>query len=138
MRQNYAEYAELCEAVMSTSDKIQSVAVINKLGRPVEKMSRPGSSEMFPDKNSELLYMQCVLQVSMGRDFDDRYGPINYHVLERANAVMLTFPIDDHVVFLAASKSAGPISLAKKVSSIINQSIKDSMTVKESEMLVDA
>ena len=101
-------------------------------------MSRPGSSEMFPDKISELLYMQCVLQVSMGRDFDDRYGPINYHVLERANAVMLTFPIDDHVVFLAASKSAGPISLAKKVSSIINQSIKDSMTVKESEMLVDA
>jgi hypothetical protein len=97
------------------------VTAINKLGRPVDRSSRQKHIKQFPDKTSEVLFMQCVLEISMGRDFDEQYGPINYHMSERANATMLTFPIDDHVILVTASKNVGPISLAKKIANIISE-----------------
>lgn len=123
MKSDYLEFETLCNKIINASSKIQSVAVINKLGRPVERVSRNKNSE-FSTKTSEMLFMQCVLQVSMGRDFDEHYGPINYYISERANATMLTFPVEDHVVFLTTSRNASPISLARKVAGIISDSAK--------------
>lgn len=110
----------LCDDILEANSNIQSVAAINKLGRPVKRSSRPGYSKQFPDKTGEVLFMQCVLEISMGKDFDEQYGPINYHMSERANVTMLTFPIDDHVILVTASKNVSPISLAKKIASIIH------------------
>jgi hypothetical protein len=115
------EFDRLCDSILEVSNNIQSVAAINKLGRPVDKSSRPRYIKQFPDKKSEILFMQCVLEISMGRDFDDQYGPINYHVSERANITMLTFPIEDHVILVTASKNVSPISLAKKIVSVISE-----------------
>lgn len=115
------EFDLLCNHILEVNNNIQSVAAINKLGRPVDRSSRPKYNKQFPDKTSEILFMQCVLEISMGRDFDDQYGPINYHVSERANITMLTFPIEDHVILVTASKNVSPISLAKKIVSIIKE-----------------
>ena len=115
------EFDRLCDSILEVNSNIQSVAAINKLGRPVDRSSRQEHIKQFPDKTSEVLFMQCVLEISMGRDFDEQYGPINYHMSERANATMITFPIDDHVILVTASKNVSPISLAKKISNIINE-----------------
>jgi hypothetical protein len=69
---------------------------------------------------SEMFFMQCVLQVSMGRDFDEQYGPINYYISERDNLTMLTFPIDDHIILVTVNKNVSPISLARKIVNTIN------------------
>jgi hypothetical protein len=114
------EFDRLCDSILEINNNIQSVVVINKLGKPVSRSARPRYAKQFPDK-SEILFMQCVLEISMGRDFDDQYGPINYHVSERANITMLTFPIDDHVIVITTNKNIGPISLAKKIVSITSQ-----------------
>ncbi len=124
MRVDYAECKSLCDVILNASGKIQSVAILNKMGRPIEKSTRPGYANQFPDKTSEMLFMQCVLQVSMGRDLDEQYGPINYYVSERASVTMLTFPVGDDVIFLTASKNVSPIALAKKVASVISDSTK--------------
>jgi hypothetical protein len=65
--------------------------------------------------------MSCVLQVSMGRDFDENYGPINYHMSERANLTMITFPLDGNVVLVTINKNTSPISLARKTVDLINE-----------------
>ncbi len=118
--QRNPEFDRLCDSIIEINNNIQSVVVINKLGRPVSRSASPRYAKQFPDK-SEVLFMQCVLEISMGRDFDDQYGPINYHVSERTNITMLTFPIDDHVIVITINKNVSPISLAKKISSIICQ-----------------
>jgi len=64
--------------------------------------------------------MQCVLQISMGKEYDSEYGPINYHLLERENLTMITFPMRDHVILVAAKKDTSPISLARKIVTTIN------------------
>jgi hypothetical protein len=114
----------LCNSILSTNKNIQSVILINKQGRPVEKISRSQFTTKFQDNMSEMFFMQCVLQVSMGRDFDECYGPINYHISERTNLVMLSFPLDDHVLLVIVNKNVSPISLARKIANMVNESQK--------------
>ncbi len=120
-QQCISEFDALCNNILGVNNNIQYVAILNKFGRAVEKSSRPKYAEQLPDKISEMLFMQCVLEISMGRDFEEQYGSINYHMSERANVTMLTFPIEDHVILVAANKNASPILLAKKIVSILSE-----------------
>ncbi|MDE1829770.1 MAG: hypothetical protein KGI25_05560 [Thaumarchaeota archaeon] len=64
----------LCGSILAVDKNIQSVAVINNKGRVMEKIAKPMFAERFPDHLNELFCMHYVLQVSMGRDFDENYG----------------------------------------------------------------
>lgn len=109
---------------MSLNKNIQSVTVINRFGRSVEELKRDGFLLEIPETSTEMLLMQCVLQISMGRDFDEQYGPISYHVSERENMTMMTFPMDEHIVLVITKKNLSPISLARKISGVLtNQRI---------------
>lgn len=116
----YADLDELCGTILDTSKHIQRVTIINNQGRAVEETSRIKSGNQPSAYTNEMLLMQCVLQVSMGRDFDEQYGPVNYHISERSNLAMLTFPMDEHVILVTANKNVGPISLARKISSLLS------------------
>jgi hypothetical protein len=116
------EYVEmLCHSIFSIDKSIKSVAVINEKGRIVEKILKPAFAEQFPDHLSELFCMSCVLQVSMGRDFDENYGPINYHMSERRNLTMMTFPLDENVILVTTNKNISPVSLARNIVDLINE-----------------
>jgi len=114
------KFDELCNSIMSINKSIQSVAIINKLGRPVEKITRDDSLKQLSPAKDEMFFMQCVLEISMGKDYDSEYGPINYHLSERGNLTMITFPMRDYVVLVTTNKNTSPISLAKKIVTIIN------------------
>ncbi|MBI3639519.1 MAG: hypothetical protein HY223_04300 [Thaumarchaeota archaeon] len=111
---------ELCNSILRISKNIQSVAIINKLGRPIEKVTRDDGLKQLPQPKEEMFFMQCVLEISMGKDYDSEYGPINYHLSERENLTMITFPMRDHVVLVTTKKDTVPISLAKKIVTTIN------------------
>jgi UDP-glucose 6-dehydrogenase len=104
---------------LNINKNIQSVTIINKFGRALEKAYRPNHEKQFSDDMDKMLYMQCVLQVSLGTDFDEQFGAINYHISERANLTMLTFPFSQDVILVIANKKTSPISLARKISSLI-------------------
>lgn len=110
----------MCDTILKLNKSIQSVAVINNRGRVMEKISRPQFAKQFPDHLNELFCMSCVLQVSMGRDFDENYGPINYHISERANLTMITFLLDENVILITTDKSTSPITLSRKIVYTIN------------------
>jgi hypothetical protein len=111
---------ELCNSIMRINKSVQSVAIINKLGRPVEKINRDENLKELPHSKNEMFFMQCVLEISMGREFDSEYGPINYHLSERGNLTMITFPMRDNVILVTTKKDTSPISLAKKIVTTIN------------------
>lgn len=115
----YYNLDELCSSILEINKNIQSVAIINKLGRAIEKTSRPKYAEQFSDTMDEMLFMHCVLQVSLGTDFDEQFGIINYHISERTNLTLLTFPIGQDVILVTINKKTSPITLARKISSLI-------------------
>ncbi len=85
----------------------------------MEKISRSRFDRQFPDHLNEFFCMSCVLQISIGKDFDENYGPINYHISERSNLTIITFPLDENVVLIIANKNTSPITLARKAINII-------------------
>lgn len=114
---------KLCRSIISSNKNIQAVAIINKQGRVVEKTSRKTFNDQFPDSVGETFFMQCVLQVSIGKDFDDHYGQINYYVSERKNLTTLTLPLDDYVILVTMNKNVSPITLARKIAGIIDATV---------------
>ena len=111
---------DMCNSIIRINKNIQSVVIINKLGRPIEKVTRDDGLKQLPQPKEEMFLMQCVLEISMGKDYDSEYGPINYHLSERENLTMITFPMRDHVVLVTTKKDTIPISLAKKIVTTIN------------------
>ena len=109
---------KLCETVLNLNKNITSVAIINKHGR-AEASSQRNSNERFPIHISELFLMHCILEISIGRDFDEQYGPINYYISERPNLMLFTFPYYDGAVIVSINKNVYPISIAEEIAILL-------------------
>jgi len=107
----------LCKAVLGCNTSIQEVEIITKSGVVLEKFpsqratgNRTGAGNNRP----------CLLEISLGDEFDDLYGPIQYH-FSHGNASTFTFPFGNYLVVVTATKSMGPISLATKIARVITR-----------------
>ena len=123
---SYVILESLCDSILRVSKSIQSVAVINNHGKVLEKISRTKFTRKFPNHLNEFFCMNCVLQISMGKDFDENYGPINYYISERSNLTIITFPLDENVVLITTNKNISSVTLARKCTSIIQNYVKPS------------
>jgi hypothetical protein len=115
------ELGSLCNTVLGVNENIQSVSVINKKGRAVERVTRGGTEMPLPEKEKEMLLMQCALIISMGRDFDEPLGEIGYVHVERKNLSLFSFPFDDYIVLVTSKTAIYSISLAKKIATAIRK-----------------
>ncbi len=118
---NTPEFDELCDNILDINNNIQSVSVINKHGRPVERKTSDECSSQVTEQKIEMFFMQCVLTISMGRDFDTEFGEIGYVHVDRKNLSMFSFPIFDHIVLVTSKAAMSPITLAKKISTVIKK-----------------
>ncbi|HEV2193226.1 MAG TPA: hypothetical protein VGR54_06380 [Nitrosopumilaceae archaeon] len=108
----------LCESILYSSGSIQSVAVINKNGRAVEEKARD-DSDLLPDKKNEMYFMQCALQISMARDFDEEFGPVSFTITERENSKFVSIPSFSHIILAKMKKGTDQTTLLNKVKKII-------------------
>lgn len=124
MMSSCLSFESLCDSILKLNKSIQSVAIINNRGRVIEKISRFKFVKQFPNHLNEMFCMSCVLQVSMGRDFDENYGPINYYISERTHLTMITFPLDENILLMTIDKNTSPIMLSRSIIHLIDDSIK--------------
>jgi len=115
------EFDELCNNILGINDNIQSVCVINKHGRAVERKTSDEIKSQVTEQKIEMFFMQCVLTISMGRDFDTEFGEIGYVHVDRKNLSMFSFPVFDHIVLVTSKAAMSPIRLAKKISTVIKE-----------------
>jgi hypothetical protein len=108
----------LCDSILQISNNIQSVAVINKRGRAIEKKTR-NADVPLPDQKSEIYFMQCSLQLSMARDFDEEFGPINYMVTERENSKFVLIPSFSNIILAKTKKNIRQTPLINKIKEAI-------------------
>ena len=73
------------------------------------------------EQENEMLLMQTVITISMGRDFDEPLGEIGYVHVERKNLSLFSFPIGDYIVLVTSKATVGSISLARKVATAIRK-----------------
>lgn len=121
MAESLFELGKLCDTILAINKKIQSTAIINKNGRAIEQKVRDGTVQQMPCRKNEMLLMQCALTISMGKDFDEDYGPVGYAIIDRENTSMFSFPVDELIILVTSKKDISPISLAKKITGVIQE-----------------
>ncbi len=115
------EFDKLCDTILGINNNIQSVSIINKHGRPVEYKVQGITGVQTSEQKNEMFFMQCALTISMGRDFDEDFGEIGYIHTNRKNLSMFSFPLFDNIILVTSKAATGPISLARKISTIIKR-----------------
>ncbi|HWY33309.1 MAG TPA: hypothetical protein VNX68_01605 [Nitrosopumilaceae archaeon] len=108
----------LCESILYASENIQSVVVINKNGRPVEEKARD-DSDLLSDKKNEMYFMQCALQMSMAKDFDEEFGPVSFTITERENSKFVSIPSFSHIILAKMKRGMDQAALLNKIKKII-------------------
>jgi len=106
---------KLCKSILDSNENIRSVEIIGKLGTTLEKLG--------PEKTMKLSsgsYNECLLDIALGKEFGEFYGPIRYH-FSKDKSVMFSFPFDENIVFVTTTKNTSPIWLATKIARIINK-----------------
>ena len=115
------EFDGLCNSILDINTNIQTVSVINKHGRAIARKTNDDADPQVTGQKIEMFFMQCVLTISMGRDFDEEFGEIGYVHIDRKNLSMFSFPVLDHIVLVTSKAAISPISLAKKISDTIKR-----------------
>lgn len=110
---------DLCNSILCTSENIQSVAVINKNGRAIEKKARGNTEPLMSDHKNEIYFMQCALQISMSRDLDEEFGPVSYTVTERENSKFVSIPSFPHIILAKMKKGIDHTALINKIKKAI-------------------
>ena len=114
-----ATLENLCKSILYTSENIQSVAVINKNGRAIEEKARDDSDLLMSDKKNEMYFMQCALQISMARDFDEEFGPVSFTITERENSKFVSIPSFSHIILAKIKKGIDNTVLINKIKKVI-------------------
>ena len=95
-------------------DRIRFVGVINNMGKLIAGGFNKGIVSMETEEQRRMLYMQMALEIAMRKDFDDTLGKINYIATNRRNVVMISIPMNNHVVLISAEPTATAEQIIKK------------------------
>ena len=110
---------KLCKAIANSNNNIQSVEIVSKSGLILEKWNSDKTIKMSGINKKKNLE-RCLLDISLGEELDDLYGPIQYHFPE-GNFAMFSFPFNENLVVVTTTKNVSPISLATKIAHIISR-----------------
>jgi hypothetical protein len=117
------EYFEKgCQKLLKV-DKIRFVGVVNKMGRLVAGGFKAGTKSFIDDKQSRMLYMQMTLELTMRKEFDETLGPIKWIASRRKNVIMISIPLNRHLLLLSTSTEAKVGIISKKAANIFKNYI---------------
>ena len=106
----YLQLENKCQKLFS-NDEIRFVGVINNMGKLIAGGFSKWVDLIETDEERRKLYIQMTLEIAMRKDFDDTLGTINYVMTNRNNVLMVTIPVNDHVILI----SAKPTSTAEEI-----------------------
>ncbi len=105
---------------LSNEEKIRHVGVINELGRLVAGGFKKGVEPMLADDRISMLYMQMQLDFNMRQELDDVLGPIDYIASRRTNQLIISVPIGENLVLIAAEPDADDKKIIKRAEELFD------------------
>jgi hypothetical protein len=113
----YYQYEEKCQSLLKEPE-IRFAALINHMGNLVAGGMKQGMKPLEDEADMRKLYMELILRVSTRKEFDYSLGPVEYSASRREKAVVISFPIDNKVLFISANTNIDIEETAKKIKKI--------------------
>lgn len=113
---------KLCKSILDSDENICSVEIIGKIGITLEKIGSERNMKSTSRESYIKHVNECLLDIALGKEFDEFYGPIRYHFSED-KSVMFSFPFEENFVLVTTTKNISPIWLATRIARIISKYI---------------
>ena len=102
--ENSEDWRTASQHIRSLPD-IRFVGVINNMGRLIIGDYKKGIVPIAEIDHYKMC-MEHALELFMKKDLDDILGPLDYIVSKRKNIVIITVPVDNHLVLISAEPKA--------------------------------
>ena len=110
----------LCDEILTSNDNIFFVASLNKNGKANDyKLRNDRLITKMKRQETEMLFMQRSLQISLGMEFDDLMGPLNSILIQRETLLEFIFPYSEGTILVMSDLGVIPSFLSKKISFIL-------------------
>ncbi len=111
----------ICKQISSIDDHIDLVAILNQKGRVEDMIARDdGVNRDLTAHKREMLFMECVLQASMHKEYDDEFGKVNGSIIQREKIYSFTFQIGNYFLLVITKPLNNPSALfQQKIAAVI-------------------
>lgn len=87
-------------------EEVLHVGVINRLGNLIAGDTKKGSLAFLDNEQLRMVYMQLQLDFQMRKELDNILGPIDYIASRRKNILMISVPVNNYLIMIAANPEA--------------------------------
>ena len=102
--ENSQDWESVSKYILSLPE-IRFVGVINNMGRLIIGDYKKGIVPIAEIEQYKMC-MEHALELFMKKDLDDILGPLDYIVSKRKNIVIVTIPVNNHLVLISAEPKA--------------------------------
>jgi len=110
----YLQLENKCHSLLNNNE-IRFVGIINRMGNIISGGFSEEVDLLETDEKRRKLYMQTALEISMREDFNDTLGKINYIATNRDNVLVITMPMNNHVMLISAKPTSKVEQIITKV-----------------------
>ena len=110
----YLQLENKCHSLLN-NDEIRFVGIINRMGNIISGGFSEEVDLLETDEKRRKLYMQTALEISMRADFNDTLGRINYIATNRDNVLVITIPMNNHIILISAKPTSKVEQIITKV-----------------------
>lgn len=114
----YWIFEQKCKKILQ-EDKIRFAGIVNRMGRLVAGGFKEGVRPLEDEEDRRKMYMELILRVSMRSEFDYSLGKVKYTASRREKAVVMSFPLDNNVLFISAEPDISIDKTANKILKLI-------------------
>ena len=111
---------QLCETVFNSQKNICFIAVISEKGRVIESKETNSQIGCLDKTRFEMFFMEFALQYRMNHEFNSEFSNVRYSLIEREKETFFSFPLDEFQFIVVTKTCDNPISISKKIISIID------------------
>ncbi len=121
MEDNIEKFDEICQKILGMEPSFRFVGVINDKGRLVAGGLRKDLKMLMDEKEAEMVHTEIALMMRMRKEHDPHLGPVNFAVSHREKVVLLSFPLDEYILYVSATNEIDIGKVPFKILQVLRQ-----------------
>ncbi|MDE1765426.1 MAG: hypothetical protein KGI27_04015 [Thaumarchaeota archaeon] len=111
-------YKKKCQRILDTSSSIRYVGLINKYGRTLTGIIRPGTSILLKPESARNEFFLVSTMFNMRNKIDDTIGRMDYATFKHDKVTLLVFQSKDGIYYVSLNRNTTVDGIAKTLAKI--------------------
>lgn len=113
-----SKYRKKCQQILTISQSIRYVGLINPYGRTLTGIIRPGTSVILKTEPARNEFFLMSTLFSMRNKVSSALGNMGYAIFKHAKIILIVFQSKEGIYYISVNKNATPDTIAKLITRI--------------------